>query len=117
MIKLLILSLIQSFCLASGQLFLKMALAKMGKFTWSIQFFLDQVTNWWFLLVGISMGSATILWLYILKHYPLSVAYPLTCLSYVFGLLAACLFLHESIPGTRWIGVIFVAFGVYFIIK
>ena len=44
-------------------------------------------------------------------------AYPLTCLSYVFGLLAACLFLHESIPGTRWIGVIFVAFGVYFIIK
>ena len=94
MIRLLLLSLIQSFCLAFGQMFLKLALAKMGKFTWSVQFFLEQLTNWWFLLVGISMGSATLLWLYILKNYPLSVAYPLTCLSYVFGLVAAFLFLQ-----------------------
>lgn len=117
MIRLLLLSLIQSFCLAFGQMFLKLALAKMGKFTWSVQFFLEQLTNWWFLLVGISMGSATLLWLYILKNYPLSVAYPLTCLSYVFGLVAAFLFLHESIPPSRWIGVLCIALGVYFIIK
>lgn len=117
MMRLLLLSCIQSFCLAFGQMFLKLALAKMGKFSWSVQFFVDQLTNWWFLLLGLSMGSATLLWLYILKHYPLSVAYPLTCMSYVFGMVAAFLFLHESIPFTRWIGVLFIALGVFFIIK
>jgi undecaprenyl phosphate-alpha-L-ara4N flippase subunit ArnE len=117
MLRLLVLSIIQSFCLASGQFCLKQALQKAGTFSWSWNFFVAQLTNWWFLAVGICMGGATVLWMYILKHYPLSSAYPLTCLSYVFGMLLGFFFLHESIPSTRWIGVFLILLGAYFIIK
>ncbi len=117
MLKLLILSAIQSLCLASGQLCLKQAILKAGEFTWSWSFFIAQLTNWWFMLVGVTMGSASVLWFYILKHYPLSSAYPLTCLSYVFGMLLGMFVLHESIPYTRWIGIVFILIGAYFIVK
>ncbi|MBO7636355.1 MAG: EamA family transporter [Paludibacteraceae bacterium] len=117
MLKLLLLSVLQSFCLAGGQLCLKQALVKAGTFSWSINFFVAQLTNWWFLFTGITLGSATVLWMYILKHYPLSSAYPLTCLSYVFGMILGMIFLHETIPYTRWIGVLFILIGAFFIIK
>lgn len=117
MLRLVILSIIQSLCLASGQVFLKLAMVKMEKFSWTWSYFYSLLTNWWFLLVGITMGSATILWLHILKHYPLSSAYPMTCLSFVFGLLAAWIFLGESIPLTRWLGVGIIIVGVFFVAK
>ncbi len=117
MLKLILLSIIQSLCLASGQVFLKLAMVKMDKFSWTWNYFYSLLTNWWFLLVGITMGSATILWLHILKNYPLSSAYPMTCLSFVFGLLAAWIFLGESIPLTRWLGVGIIIVGVCFVAK
>ena len=117
MLKLLLLSILQSLCLAGGQLCLKQALVKAGAFSWSFNYFIAQLTNWWFLLTGITLGSATVLWMYILRHYPLSAAYPLTCLSYVFGMILGMIFLQETIPYTRWIGVVFILIGAFFIIK
>ena len=63
------------------------------------------------------MGGATVLWLHILKNYPLSIAYPLTSLSYVFGMIGAWWIFHEAIPLSRWIGVAIIIIGIYFIIK
>lgn len=117
MLKLLILSIFQSFSLAAGQFCLKQALCQSSTFSWTWKFLLSQLTNWWFLLVGLLMGGATILWCYILKNYPLSAAYPLTSLSYVFGMLLGMFFLQETIPFTRWIGVFLILAGSYFMIK
>ena len=117
MLRLLLLSVLQSLCLASGQFCLKQALLKAGALSWSWHYIAAQLTNIWFVLVGLTMGAATILWLHILKNYPFSSAYPLTCLSYVFGMFLGMFFLHETIPFTRWMGVFFILLGAFFIVK
>lgn len=117
MLRLLLLSIVQSFCLAMGQVFLKFAVVKMHKFAFTWEWFKEVLTNYWLALTGVSMGLATVLWLYILRHYPLSEAHPLTCLSFIFALLASAFLLHESVPVTRWIGVGIIMVGVFFVAK
>lgn len=115
--RLIILAVIQSIFLCSGQVFLKIALEKMGTFAWKWAFFVSQLTNWWWLGCGVCYGIATILWFYIIKHFPFSIAYPLSSLSYVFGMFAAIMIFHESVPTIRWIGVLLIMAGCYFIAK
>ena len=53
----------------------------------------------------------------IAKKYPFSMAYPLASMSYVFGMLAAIFIFHEDVPLTRWLGVVLIMGGCYFIAK
>lgn len=108
---------LQTFFLSGGQVFLKLAMEKMGKFEWTWAFFKSAASNLWFLACGISFGVATVLWLYILKKFPFSQAYPLTSLSFVFGMIAAWLVFGESVPFSRWIGLILVVLGCFLIMK
>jgi undecaprenyl phosphate-alpha-L-ara4N flippase subunit ArnE len=103
--------------LAGGQVFLKFAMQRLGKFEWSWAFFRDLLTNWQFGASGISMATASLLWFYIIKHYELSVAYPLISISYIFGALAAVFIFHETVPMTRWIGIVLIMVGVAFLTK
>lgn len=115
--RLIILAVIQSVLLCSGQVFLKLALQKMGEFAWKGSFFVAQLTNWWWLGCGVCYGCATVLWMHILKNYPFSMAYPLISMSYVFGMVASVLIFHETVPAVRWIGVLLIMAGCYFIAK
>ena len=115
--KLVILAVTQSAFLCGGQVLLKLALAASGTFSWTWSFFKSQLTNWWFLACGLSFGVATVLWLYILKHFPFSIAYPLSCLSYVFGMVAAILVFHEQVNWVQWIGVFLVMTGCVLIAR
>ncbi|MCI6618528.1 MAG: hypothetical protein MSD82_06710, partial [Prevotella sp.] len=90
--RLILCSIIQSLLLCGGQVLLKFALMKMGPFSWSLRFFVEQLTNWWWLGCGICYALATALWMYIIKVFPFSMAYPMISLSYVFGMFAAMLF-------------------------
>ena len=117
MLKLLAYTTVQSLFLASGQVFLKLALMKMDKFSFSWKFFKEAAQNWPFAACGISMLLATLLWLYILKQYEFSVAYPLTSISYIIGMAAAIFVFHEAIPLIRWVGVILIMIGVFLVIK
>ena len=112
MLRLLILSTVQSLLLVSGQIFLKFALAKMLPFSWTWPFFRSALFNWQFSASGLSMASASLLWFYILRHHNLSIAYPLISISYIFGLLASVLILHEPVPPIRWLGVLLIMAGV-----
>ena len=111
MYKLIPLALLQSVFLCGGQVLLKLAMAASGPFSWSWKFFRSQLTNCWFLLCGISFGVATVLWLYILKHFPFSVAYPLSCISYALGMVAAIVVFHEQVSWTQWLGVVLIMGG------
>ena len=117
MLKVLILTLFQCFLLASGQVCFKLAVEKMNKFQWSWMYFTDLLTNWWLLASGICLISATVLWGFILKYYPFSVAYPATAFAYIFGMLAAIFIFGETVPLTRWVGVGLIILGVFFIAK
>lgn len=117
MLKLLFLSIIQSILLSGVQVFLKLALAKMGHITWTREFWIENLTNWWFLATGGCFVLGSTLWMYILKIYPLSMAYPLISFSYVFGMFAAILVFNESVSATRWTGVFLIIVGCFFVAK
>ena len=112
MFKLLALALVQSALLAAVQVTLKLSLQQIGAFSWSWAFFARALTCLWFAVCGICYAFSTVLWLYILKHYPLSQAYPLISLSYVMGMLAAVFVFHEAVPMVRWLGVTLIMAGV-----
>jgi undecaprenyl phosphate-alpha-L-ara4N flippase subunit ArnE len=103
--------------LAGGQVFLKFAFARMDEFSWTWKYFSALFTNWQLAASGVSMLMASFIWFYIIKHYELSLAYPLTSMSYIFGTLAAMLIFNESVPVMRWVGVVFIMIGVAFLSK
>ena len=111
------LSIIQSSFLAGGQVFLKFALQKMLPFSWTREFWGSLVVIWQFGCCGLLFSSSSILWMYIVKHYPLSVAYPMISLSYIFGLLSATFFFHESVSMMKWIGVSLIILGCCIVAK
>lgn len=105
---------LQCFFLCAGQVMLKLALLRSGKaeFTW--KYISSQLDNWWFLSCGISFMIAACLWLYMLKHYPLSVVYTISHFSYIFGVLAAIIIFKENVTWIQWIGVLMVFVGSLF---
>lgn len=116
-ISLLSLALVQSALLALGQVMLKMGLQRMDPFGWNWTFWRSALQNWQFALCGICFAVAGLLWMYIIKHFPLSEAYPLVSLSYVFGMIAAIVFFHEQVDISKWIGVLLIMAGCFIISK
>lgn len=115
--KLLGLTCIQSIFLAGSQVLLKIATSHIPAFAWTWSFFKTVLTNWWLLGSGLCAITALVLWMNILKHYPFGVAYPLSCLGYVFGLIAAMLVFHEDVVWTQWLGIVLIMAGCAFIAK
>ena len=117
MLKLVLLVTIQSALLTASQVFLKMALNTFGKFQWSFAFFKTVFTNIPFALSGITIATASLIWVYVLKKFEFSLAYPMISISYVFGLLAAYFIFHEPIVWTRWLGVAVIIAGVVLVVQ
>ena len=115
--QLLPLAILQSLLLVGGQVFLKLALGRMQPFGWNWHFWSDLLTNWQFALCGLLYGAGTILWFYIIKHFPFSMAYPMVSLSYVVGMIAAMLVFHEEVSLVKWAGVLLIMAGCYLIAK
>lgn len=111
------LAILQSMLLAGGQVLLKFGLNRMLPFAWSWDFWKSVFANWQFASCGLCYGAGSILWFYIVKHYPFSMAYPMVSLSYVFGMIAAIVFFHEPVAISKWIGVLLIMLGCYFIAK
>ncbi len=117
MCKLIELVLLQTLFLAGGQVLLKLVMIRLGKFEWTIAYLKAVFTDWRFSACGVCFSLALAFWLYILKKFPFSQAYPLTSLSFVFGMLASWLILGEAVPLSRWIGLIMIVGGCFLIMK
>lgn len=115
--RLIILALIQSLFLCGGQMFMKLALKAMGTASLSWSFVVSQLTNWWWLACGVSFTVAGLLWMYILKNWSFSQAYPLSSMAYVFGMIAAMLVFHESVSWTQWVGILLIMAGCWFVVN
>lgn len=115
--RVIVLAVVQSVLLAIGQVFLKFALQRMHPFGLTKDFWWHLLINWQFACSGAFFGASSVLWMYIVRHYPLSVAYPMISLSYVFGMLAAITFFHESVSAVKWIGIGFIMIGCCLIAK
>lgn len=117
LLKLLPISLIQCLLLSGGQVLMKIGLTKAGVFSMSVGYFGRLLLNWQFICCGICYGAGSVLWMYIVKHFPFSMAYPMVSLSYVIGMVAAIVVFHEQVPWHRWLGVLLIMTGCVFIAK
>ncbi len=117
MLKLIGLIGLQSVLLVLAQALLKISVEIFGKFSWTWTYFRTVFTTWQFALSGVCALASMFTWMYVLKRYEFSLAYPLLSISYVIGLLAAYFVFHEAVPMSRWIGVVIIMIGVYFVAK
>ncbi|MCQ2059004.1 MAG: EamA family transporter [Bacteroidaceae bacterium] len=117
MLELIILVLIQSVLLVGAQSFLKISVEIFGKFSWSWSFFKQAFTTWQFPVSGIFALSSVVLWMYVLKKFPFSQAYPMLSISYIAGLVTSVIVFHEAVPATRWIGVAIIIAGCILVAK
>jgi len=70
------------------------------------------------LLFWVGLGlylSNFILWMSILSTIDLSVALPLASAGYILIPIAAIFFLHEFVPPLRWLGLVLIVLGIYFV--
>ena len=117
MYKLILLSVVQSALLVAGQMFLKFTMNKIDKLSFTWRCIKQLFTDYNFLLCGLCMGGASMLWFYILKNYPFSAAYPMISFSYVLGLVVAGVVFHEHIPFVRYVGVALIIIGAILIVQ
>ncbi len=113
--KLFFLAILQSLLLAAAQVLLKVSLRDMPPFAWSWDYGRQLLLNFPFFCTGLCFAAGSVLWLYIVRHYPLSMAYPLVSLSYVFGMLAAVWIFHETVPVASWVGLLLILTGCWLI--
>jgi drug/metabolite transporter (DMT)-like permease len=117
MLKLFVLAIFQSFLLMLSQVFLKLAVMQFAPFQFTFTYLKSVFGNIYLAISGIAVAGAISFWVYILKHYPFSIAYPLGSISYIFGLFAAVFIFHEHVSPVRWMGVCIIIIGIYFVTK
>lgn len=71
-----------------------------------------------FVLVGfIVYGISSIIWLFVLQKFPLSVAYPALSLTYVVIVILSVFLLKEPFTSLKVIGMLLIVLGVYFLFR
>ena len=78
--------------------------------------FVSQNVSSAYLWLGILIFTLNFfVWIFILYKVPLSIAMPVGSFCYIFVLVCAMLFLHESISPARWAGIVCIVLGVHFV--
>lgn len=71
-----------------------------------------------YVLIGFfAYGASSIIWLFVLQRFPLSVAYPALSLTYVAIMIVSFLILNEPISAYKITGILFILIGVFLIFK
>ncbi len=94
---------------ATGMFFLKLSAATFKLHPIRI------IKNWQFLLAGLLYALSLALYVIILKYLPISIAYPLTSLNYVWAAGLSAKYLGEKVDVWRWTGIGLIIFGIILI--
>lgn len=69
-------------------------------------------------LVGfVFYALSSIVWLFVLQRFPLSVAYPALSLTYIVIVVLSIIFLKEPLGANKLVGIFMICVGVYFLFK
>jgi len=60
----------------------------------------------------LALGTAMLLWLFVLQQLPVSIAYPMLSLNFVFVTLAARIFFREHTDLRHWVGIGLIMAGI-----
>lgn len=111
-------SVLQSLLLTIGQLLFKMALDRAAPYEGFSKLWGCLKHDWWIWHgSGITLICATFLWAYILRHFPFSIAYPLSCISFLFGIFAGALFFDEHLTVNKILGITVMLVGALILAK
>ncbi|MCX8957096.1 4-amino-4-deoxy-L-arabinose-phosphoundecaprenol flippase subunit ArnE [Erwinia psidii] len=66
----------------------------------------------WLGLSVLLLGSAMLIWLRVLQHVPVGVAYPMLSLNFILVVLAARWLWQEPVSSRRWLGICLIVLGV-----
>lgn len=117
MLKTILLAMLSVMVATAGQLLLRAGMVRVGRIGYAqlsrpARLALQIAAEPRVLLgLGIFAVSAAV-WLIVLSRAPLSLAYPFAGLTYVLTALFSRYVLHESIPGLRWMGILFIIAGI-----
>lgn len=106
-----LLAILTAFSMAAGQMLFKLGAPRWQGNT-ALEWVISFATNP-FLVTAVFLYAVTILiWIYVLRTLPLSLAYPLTALSYVIVPMLGFLFLQEKISWQTVVGSAVIILGV-----
>ncbi|MCC3304135.1 EamA family transporter [Sneathiella sp. HT1-7] len=106
-----ILILIMPFIISGGQVLFKIASRDVAAFDHNSLVRLSM--NGYFIVALILYGIATLLWVYILKHFPLSKAYLFMGLSFILVPVMSYIFLKEPLSLRFMAGAFCIVFGIW----
>jgi len=71
-----------------------------------------------FIFSGLALyGFSAVLWVILLSKLDLSVAYPSLSIGYVLVLLISALFLGEQVSAIRFVGILLIMAGIFFLFR
>lgn len=105
------LMIILTFIGAMGSLFLKLG-SKNFHIEASIKNIIILIKNWQVILGVFLYGLSSMIFIVVLKMTDLSIAYPMTSMSYIFVTILSYKFLKEKINKYKTIGIILIIIGV-----
>ena len=111
---LVVLVLLVSIFIVTGQLLLKIGIGSIEEsdpsstliYVWNL------VKTPYFILAGISLTISGLIWIYVVRSYELSLAYPLTSMSYILMLVGSYLLFDEEISLSKILGVLIIVVGI-----
>lgn len=106
---------------ATAQLLLKAGTNSLGVITLTRENWTGELgrmaTEPYFLGGAACYGISLIVWILGLSRVPVSIAYPMLSLGYIINAIAAHYLLGESVTLTRWLGIGFIALGVWMVAR
>lgn len=102
------LTLLCVFGIAAGQILFKKAAMHLP----ATPQLLDWLLNGWLIIALILYGVTTLLWVWVLRHAPLHIAYPFMALAFVIVPLLSYYFLGEPLHIKTFIGGALIVIGV-----
>lgn len=104
------------------EFFFKKGMLSVGEFDFSNfgtfgDFALRTLSNGWIWIGLIIILIETLTWFIVLSKIDLSLAFPVSSLSYIFVILASAFMLHEHVGANRWIGTLIIIAGISLVVK
>ncbi|MCD6379051.1 EamA family transporter [bacterium] len=101
----------------TGQFMIKAGVNKIGKIDFSNLFasLVEAATNGFVIGGFFSYALSAIMWIVLLSRTQLSWAFPMVSLSYVITALVAPILLNETFSYMRFVGILIICLGVFFV--
>jgi drug/metabolite transporter (DMT)-like permease len=99
---------------AASQILLKIGVDTQFVIPW---YTISNFFSFWIWLGILAIIGSLLSWLYALKSVPLIIAFNLAATNHIMVALGSWLFLGEAISSRRWVGILLVALGVFFIAR